>query len=223
MNEAGQIIERICYNHSIQIKDALSHRRHGNLVAARWEIWGELRSSLGWSYSRIARKFSRDHTTIISGIQALSDRSKSLVEKYPFKTIRNKEVVVMDSTLTPPIPGKTNAKTDPTLEAKLGALMMQEAKHVRKRNKHLKTCRPAQRKAKITSGRYAVMNEISNFGATSAGQIASNIGKRLRNVERCCKSAKRAGLLASPEGKNHIYTMTEQGKNLLKDYVKWES
>lgn len=48
-------------------RDILQPSRHPHIVRARWAVWWSMRFH-GVSYNRIARRFSKNHTTVMHGV-----------------------------------------------------------------------------------------------------------------------------------------------------------
>lgn len=58
------IIEIAASYHGVSPHEVRSRVRERAVVAARVEVWRELRNR-GWSYPRIGKEFGRDHTTVL--------------------------------------------------------------------------------------------------------------------------------------------------------------
>jgi chromosomal replication initiation ATPase DnaA len=67
----------IMKKHVVLWSEILADRRQKVYNHARQDMYVRLRVE-GWSYTRIARLFSRDHTTILSGIRNWESRNGSL-------------------------------------------------------------------------------------------------------------------------------------------------
>lgn len=65
---AQPIINRICSNHGLYVRDILAYNRDAKVTNCRNEVWVSLHK-IGVTYSEISRMFGRDHKTIIAGIR----------------------------------------------------------------------------------------------------------------------------------------------------------
>lgn len=65
---ADQICVWVAQAHGFSIKDLIGQDRRRPVALARFEAWAALHA-IGWSTPRIGRKFNRDHSTIVHGIQ----------------------------------------------------------------------------------------------------------------------------------------------------------
>lgn len=66
---AKRLRKAIADKHGISVNDIMSIRRTGNLVAARYELYWNLKKETKWSLPQIGRFLERDHTTILHGIR----------------------------------------------------------------------------------------------------------------------------------------------------------
>jgi hypothetical protein len=64
----------IMKKHVVLWSEMVSDRRQKIYSDARQEMYVRLRSA-GWSYTRIAHLFNRDHTTVLSGIRSWESRN----------------------------------------------------------------------------------------------------------------------------------------------------
>jgi chromosomal replication initiator protein len=69
-DDAWKILEHVCKLRSVPVAMVLSDRRTRPFALARHHVWAAISDSIpSMSSSRIARLFSRDHTTILYGIK----------------------------------------------------------------------------------------------------------------------------------------------------------
>lgn len=67
-----ELVADAAAKHGLTPQQILGHNRRRDIVRARWEAWKAARDQ-GWTLSKIASEFNRDHTTILHGLRALDD------------------------------------------------------------------------------------------------------------------------------------------------------
>jgi chromosomal replication initiation ATPase DnaA len=70
---------RVADLHGVDVLAMLGHRRFRELSRARQVLWAVL-ATRGWSLSRIARVFDRDHTTVLVGVRRVTPEQIAAVE-----------------------------------------------------------------------------------------------------------------------------------------------
>ncbi len=74
-----ELAERIARMHDVTVEQMMSRKRGFEAVScARHHLWAELYATGNWSLPRIAGLCGRDHTTILSGINAHKKRRGEL-------------------------------------------------------------------------------------------------------------------------------------------------
>lgn len=64
-----RITLEVCRKREVTLNDILSPRRAVHLVHARHEIWWRLINEHRFSYMQVAKRFNRDHTTVLHGVR----------------------------------------------------------------------------------------------------------------------------------------------------------
>lgn len=76
---AERRVQEMCRRLNISRKTLLYPCRRRRIAWARQEIMLELHRDEGWSYPRIAGFFGLDHTTILHGVKAATERAERRV------------------------------------------------------------------------------------------------------------------------------------------------
>lgn len=63
------IVREVCEANDITRDEIFEKNRSKKLVIARGVIYDRIRKELGWSYPKIGKLFSKDHTTILHGVR----------------------------------------------------------------------------------------------------------------------------------------------------------
>lgn len=64
-----EVLQAVSEKHAVSEPDILGKSRRREIVHARWEVMAILHG-MGWGFSRIARMFGIDHTTVMHGIKS---------------------------------------------------------------------------------------------------------------------------------------------------------
>ena len=72
-------INRAAEHHGVTAAEIKGRSRLGSVVAARQDVFLLLREA-GWSFPRIGRAMSRDHTTVMHGVAVAEARSMGAAE-----------------------------------------------------------------------------------------------------------------------------------------------
>lgn len=68
-NRLEEILKMIGQKYHVPVSDFYSKRRMHNIAHARFMVWSILHWPLGWSTTTIGFVFSRDHSTVLYGLQ----------------------------------------------------------------------------------------------------------------------------------------------------------
>lgn len=69
-SQLDRILREVCVAHSITEDELVGMSRARHLHAARVEAYRRIRTELGWSYPVIAKHFGRNHSSIMSALEA---------------------------------------------------------------------------------------------------------------------------------------------------------
>jgi len=92
--EHMQIVRDVAKDHKVSVSEILGGYRDARIIIARHAAYAAVWKATGWPYTRVARFFNREHTTVIYGIGAhLYRQGKRYgpVKTYLNKTTRNRE------------------------------------------------------------------------------------------------------------------------------------
>lgn len=78
----------ICDEHGVTLDDVMGQRRHKSLMRARQHAWAMIRERTTMSYPEIGALFSRDHSTVIYGVQTHNQRHPTETGTLKFKPER---------------------------------------------------------------------------------------------------------------------------------------
>lgn len=66
--ELERMARRIASVHQVSLVEMFANSREDDATAARHAFWSVLHQTGRWSYARIGKVLSRDHSTVMSGI-----------------------------------------------------------------------------------------------------------------------------------------------------------